>query len=97
MPNLIIGGKRYILEKRNLLCEAAICNPDVFMDFKSKTVKLYYPRGKAFILDTEHDLTGRHDPPKIITKAEAIAFMNKHPEGIKESVYVRYFGKPEEL
>lgn len=97
MSSKIISGKRYTLEKRNLLCEAAICNPDTLIDFKSKTVRLYCPKGKAFILETEHDLTGRHDPPQVITRGEAMAFMDKYPEGIKESVYRRYIGEPDEL
>lgn len=97
MSSKIIGGKRYALEKRNLLCEAAICNPDTLIDFKSKTLRLYCLKGKTFILETEHDLTGRHDPPQIITREEALHFLDAHPEGIKERVYVRYFGKPEDV
>lgn len=97
MPKRIIGGKRYSLEKRNLLCEATLCNPDSLIDFKSKTLYLYYPQGKEFVVDVVHDLTGRHDPPEVITKAEAMKIMDEHPEGIKEKIYVRYFGEPEEL
>ena len=44
-----------------------------------------------------HDLTGQHEPPRIITRDEAMEIMDKYPEGIKESVYVRYFGKPEDV
>lgn len=97
MPKLIIGGKRYALEKRNLLCEVTIRNPDTLIDFKSKTIFLYYPQGKAFVVDVVHDLTGQHEPPRIITREEAMEIMDKYPDGIKESVYVRYFGEPEEL
>lgn len=97
MSSMIIGGTRYALEKRNLLCEAVISNPDVLTDFKSKTLRLYHPKGKAFIVDIEHDLTGRHEPPRIITRDEAKEIMDRYPEGIKESVYKRYFGEPAEL
>ena len=72
MAKRIIGGKRYALEKRNLLCKATICNPDALIDFKSKTLFLYYPQGKAFVVDIVHDLTGLHDPPRIITRDEGI-------------------------
>lgn len=97
MARYIIGGKRYALEKRNLLCEATLCNPDALIDFKSKTLFLYYPQGKAFVVDIVHDLTGQHEPPQIIAKDEAMRIMDEHPEGIKEKVYVRYFGEPKEL
>lgn len=97
MSSRIIGGTRYALEKRNLLCEAIMSNPDILIDLKSKTLRLYCPKGKAFIVDIEHDLTGRHEPPRIVTRDEAIEIMNQYPEGIKESVYKRYFGEPAEL
>ncbi|MBQ4536224.1 MAG: hypothetical protein II994_01240 [Lachnospiraceae bacterium] len=95
--SLIIGGTRYIIEKRNLLCEAMICDPDILFDLKSKTLRLYCPKGKAFVVDVEHDMTGRHDPPEVITREEAFKIMDKYPEGINESVYEKYFGAPEEL
>lgn len=97
MSSRIIGGVRYALEKRNLLCEAVISDPDILIDFKSKTLRLYFPKGKAFIVDIEHDLTGQHEPPRIITKEEALEIMDRYSEGIKESVYKRYFGEPKEL
>lgn len=97
MPKYIIGNKRYNLEKRNLLCEATLRDPDTIIDFKSKTLLLYYPQGKEFIVDIIHDLTGQHEQPRIITKTEAIKIMTKYPEGIKENVYVRYFGELEDV
>lgn len=93
----IIGGKRYPLEKRNLLCEVTLCNPNALIDFKSKTLYLYCLQGKAFIVDIVHDLTGQHEPPRIITRDKAIKIMDKYPWGIKESVYIRYFGNPDKV
>ena len=97
MAKRIIGGKWYALEKRNLLCKATLCNPNYIIDLKSKTLFLYCPQGKAFVVDVVHDLTGQHEPPRIITKAEAMEIMDKYPDGIKENVYKRYIGDPEEL
>lgn len=97
MASRIIGGKRYALEKRNLLCETVIRDPDKLIDFRSKTMSLYYPKGKIFIVDVVHDMTGLHEPPRIITRDEAMKIMDEHPEDIKEDVYVRYFGEPEEV
>lgn len=93
----IIEGKRYILEKRNLLCEVNFANPKLFIDIFSKTQRLYCPQGKAFILETVYDLTGNIFETKKITRDEAMAYMDSHPYGIKEKVYIRYFGEPEEL
>lgn len=94
MSSMIIGGTRYALEKRNLLCEAVVSNPDTLVDLKSKTLRLYCPKGKVFIVDIKHDLTGQHESPRIITKNEALEIMDRYPEGIKENVYKRYFGEP---
>ena len=80
----IIGGKRYALEKRNLLCVATLCNPDALIDFKSKTLFLYFPQGKAFVVDVIHDLTGQHEPPRIITRNEAMEIMDKYPGGRRD-------------
>lgn len=96
MSSYILDGKRYVLEKRNLLCETYIKNPNLLIDLNSKTVRLYYPKGKAFVLDTLQDIGGQHEL-KVLSKKEALLFMNQYPEGIQESVYIRYFGEPEEL
>lgn len=96
MPGYIIGGKRYALEKRNLLCEATISRPDVLVDLRSKTIRLYCTQGKAFIVDVIHDLTGQHEPPRVITREEAMKIMNTHPDGIKEREYIRHIGRPED-
>ena len=93
----IIGHKKYILEKRNLLCEICISNPKVLLDMCSRTVRLYYPQGKAFVLETTGDLSGYRFETKLISEKEAHAFMDAHPDGIIEKVYIRFFGEPEEL
>ena len=92
----IINHVKYIVEKRNLLCEVNISNPRVFMDLYSKTKRLYCPKGKAFLLETISDMTERILCTEVLSEKDARAFMNKHPEGIKEDVYKRYFGEPEE-
>jgi hypothetical protein len=97
MSSKIIGGTRYALEKRNLLCEASLSDPEKLIDLKSKTLRLYYPKGKAFVVDVVHDMTQQHDPPRIVTSKEAFKIMDKYPDGIKESVYKRYIGEPKEL
>ena len=96
VPKLIIGGKRYALEKRNLLCEVTLCDPYALIDFKSKKLYLYYPQGKKFVLVTECDITKVREY-KTISRKEAFNIMDKYPEGIKERVYIRYFGKPENI
>lgn len=93
----IINHKKYILEKRNLLCEVHACNPKLWIDMFSKTKRLYYPQGKAFVLETQSDLTGTILETLVISKEKAQQFMDEHPEGINENVYKRYFGEPEKL
>lgn len=95
MSSRIIGGKRYALEKRNLLCEIMVSNPKLLFDLQAKKQRLYFPHGKAFILETVQELSSDTET-KVITRKDALQFMDAHPEGIIESVYVRYFGKPEE-
>ncbi len=41
-----------------------------------------------------HDLTGQHEPPRIITMAEAVEIMDKHPEGIKEECVCAILWRP---
>ncbi len=96
MPSYILDGKRYVLEKRNLLCEVYIGNSKLLVDLNSKTIRLYYPEGKVFLLDTIQDISGQHEL-KVLSKKEAFLIMNQYPEGIQESVYIRYFGEPEVL
>lgn len=96
MSSRIIGGKRYALEKRNLLCDITVSNPKLLFDLQAKKQRLYFPHGKAFILETVQELPGVSET-KVATREEALQFMNEHSEGIIESVYVRYFGKPEEV
>lgn len=96
MSSYIIGGIKYTLEKRNLLCEFTIAKAGVIIDFQSKTKRLYYPKGKAFVMDTVQDMTGEHDP-KVISKSDAMEFMDKHPAGIDIKNYIKFFGDPKEL
>ena len=93
----IIDHKKYILEKRNLLCEVNLCNSKVWIDMLSYTIRLYHPQGKAFILETQRDLTGNIMETLVISKEKAQQFMDEHPEGINEKVYVKFFGEPEKL
>ena len=55
---------------------------------------LYCPQGKVFIVDMVHDLTGQHEPPRIITMAEAVEIMDQHPEGIKEECVCAILWRP---
>ena len=91
----IIGHKRYILEKRNLLCEVHISDPGMVIDWRSRTVRLYYPQGKEFVLETTGDMSGYKYETKVISERDAFKFMDEHPDGIVESVYIRFFGEPE--
>lgn len=93
----IIGHKRYILEKRNLVCEAYISNPKLIFDWYARTVRLYYPQGKEFMLETTGGMCGYRLETKIISEKEAHDFMDAYPDGIIEKVYVKFFGEPEEL
>lgn len=93
----IINHKKYILEKRNLLCEFHACDSNLWIDIFSKTVRLYYPQGKEFVLETTEDISGYKIETKIISEKEARSFLDAHPECINEKVYVRFFGEPEKL
>ena len=84
MAGIIINGKKYVLSNQDLLCEAVISRKGALFDFNTQTKRLYYAKGKTFILQTTYDLAGD-------------AFMNKYPSGIHETVYKRYFGEPEEM
>lgn len=96
MSSRIIGGKRYALEKRNLLCEVIVRNSKLLFDLQEKKQRLYFPHGKAFILETVQELP-KVSETKLITTKEALKFLDAHPEGIIESVYIRHFGKPEDV
>lgn len=93
----IIRHKRYILEKRNLVCVAHTGNAKNFWDWNTRTIKLYYPQGKEFVLESTGDMSGQIYETKVISEQEARAFMDAHPDGIIEKVYVKFFGEPEEL
>ena len=72
----IIDHKKYILEKRNLLCEVNLCNSKVWIDMLSYTIRLYHPQGKAFILETQRDLTGNIMETLVISKEKAWCLMH---------------------
>lgn len=90
----IIDGKRYNVEKRNLLCTANIHNGNI-VDLFSKTINLHCMGGKEFILDTMKDLTGECEACIKISRNEAVKFMNAHPDSINYPVYIKWFGEPE--
>ena len=92
----IIGHKRYILEKRNLICKIRNENTKTLFDWSTKTQNLYYPQGKEFVLETVGDISGCVFETKIISKKEAQTLMDSHPDGIVEKVYIKFFGEPEE-
>jgi hypothetical protein len=91
-----IGHKRYSVADKYLLCSTTIARDGVFFDMRAKTKKLYYPRGKAFLLVTESQFAGS-EKVELLTKEQAQRFMDAHPEGIRESVYKHFFGEPEEI
>ena len=96
LKNYIIGGVKYSVSDKYLLCTATVSRDGVFFDMRAKTKRLYYPRGKAFILVTDGVMTGG-STAEILTETQAKKFLDSHPEGINESVYNRYMGKPAEL
>lgn len=96
MAGVIINGKKYVLSKQNLLCEAVISRKGAIFDFNTQTKRLYYPKGKTFILQTTYDFAGG-DEYKVLSQKEAQTFMNKYSSRIHERVYKRYFGEPEEI
>ncbi len=97
MTERYIGHKKYVLENKNLICEIQVSNPRMLIDLQSKTKRLYCLKGKAFILETVADMTGKILETKVVSEKDARALMDKHPEGIKESVYKRHLGEPEEV
>lgn len=96
LQSFIIGGVRYSVGEKYLLCTATIARDGVFFDLKAKTERLYYPRGKAFLLVTEKQINGGQKI-KLVTEKQAHQFMDAHPDGINEEVYIKYFGDPVEL
>ena len=96
LHNVIVGGVRYSVGEKYLLCTATIARDGVFFDPKAKIKRLYYPRGKAFLIVTDGQMiAGRK--VELVTEKQARQFMDAHPEGINEKVYIKYFGKPAEL
>lgn len=96
MDSYIIEGVRYPVGEKYLLCTVIISRAGLAFDVKAKVKRLYYPRGKAFLLTTSNDFMGQIEA-KLITEKQARRFMDEHPEGINEQVYIRYFGTPTEL
>lgn len=95
MASLIINGKKYALEKRNLLCEVCERNTYLIFDFDSVTKKLYYPKGKEFILVSSW-VSGK-TITEILSEKQAKKFLNSHPECIVEENYIKFFGEPEDV
>lgn len=95
MSSIIINGKKYALEKRNLLCEVCESSTYLIFDLNGVIKKLYYPKGKEFIL-VSSKIFG-NTITKIISEKEAKDFLNMHPEGIIEDNYIKFFGEPEEV
>ena len=96
MSSYIIGGKEYALEKRNLLCKSWSHQSGLIVDLQAKEISLYYPKGKTFVLDVFHPMTGRHCP-KVISKEKAMKFMDDNPGGIDRKNYIKFFGEPSEV
>lgn len=96
LKNVIIDGVRYSVSEKYLLCTATIARDGVFFDPKAKTKRLYYPSGKTFLIVTDGQMiAGRK--VELVTEKQAMQFMDAHPEGINEKIYIKYFGKPTEL
>lgn len=96
LQSFIIGGVRYSVGEKYLLCTATIARDGVLFDLKAKTKRLYYPKGKAFLIVTEGQINGERKA-EIVTEKQARQFMDAHPEGINEKIYKQYFGEPAEL
>ena len=96
----IINHQKFILEKRHLICEVSISNPNLFIDFKAKKQCLYCysnSKSKVFLLETMSEMTNQILETKIITEKTAKKYLNEHSEGIKLEVYKHFFGEPEEI
>lgn len=96
LQSFIIGDVKYSVGEKYLLCTAIISRDGIFFDMRAKTKRLYYPRGKAFVLVTDGIMTGG-STAEVLTETQARQFLDSHPEGINEKVYNRYMGKPAEL
>ena len=96
LESFIIGHKKYQIAEKYLLCTATISRDGLLFDMRAKTKKLYYASGKAFLLVTAGVMTGTRTV-EVLTEMQARQFMDKHPEGINESVYIKYMGKPAEI
>lgn len=79
-----IEGKRYSPDKSIVLCS---------YDWIGDTTTLYQsPKGTLFIVE-KSDCA--ETAVKILTKAEALEFMDLHPVGIITENYNAVFGEPE--
>lgn len=89
----IINGIIYHTEENELLCEIIKPNPKLLVDLFPKVQRLYYCKGKNFVL-----VPGKRGADaSVITDKEASIFMNEHSSGINKVVYAKYFGKPKEI
>lgn len=91
----IIGGIEYDLRENYLLCVGYNSNPALIVDLQAVTKKLYYPKRKAFIIDTMGEFYAQ---PKavIVTESEARNFLDEFSSGIIRENYIRLLGKPKE-
>ena len=79
MDSYIIEGVRYPIGEKYLLCTVIISRAGLAFDVKAKVKRLYYPRGKAFLLTTSNDFMGQIEA-KLITEKQARRFMDEHPD-----------------
>lgn len=97
MMEIFVKHKKYVLNDKNLLCEVAIKKHDLMLDLDTRTLRLYWCKEDIFILDEVHDINGQHETPIFMNKTEAQSFTDKYPFNVNKDVYIKAFGKPEEL
>lgn len=87
---IVIDGVRYPLTITRLLCTATIAKPGRIYDPTAKTISLYFLDKNLFLLRTSTDWT--QDENEIIDRGQAVEFMRKHPDRIKERAYKKHIG-----
>ena len=76
---IFVKHKKYVLNDKNLLCEAVIQKQNQMLDLDTRTLRLYWCKEDIFILDEVHDIN------------------DQYPFNVNKDVYIKAFGKPEEL
>lgn len=94
---IFVKHKKYVLNDKNLLCEVVIQKQNQMLDLDTRTLKLYWCKKDIFILDEVHNINGQHETPIFMNKTEAQSFTDKYPFNVNKDVYIKAFGKPEEL